>query len=94
MWSKSFILGTKKPAGVRFDLFLGQLGSVLAENVEVVVQINICQGNVVDGERSPASCPDLDVGTQRIAKEYCSAFSDRAAMMRLRLPTLQSILSL
>jgi hypothetical protein len=35
--SKCFILGTKEPDGVRFKLFLGQLGSVLVENIDVVV---------------------------------------------------------
>jgi hypothetical protein len=43
---------------------------------------------------APASGPDPDVGTRRIAKEYCSVFLDRAARMRSRLPTLQSILLL
>ena len=55
--------------------------------VEEEVQLLMVSG-------APASHPDPDVGTRRMAKEYCSAFLDRAARIRLRLPTLQSILSL
>ena len=68
---------------------------MLSENVDGVVQVNVCRGNVVDGERSSRQLSlDLEVGTQRMANEYCSAFSERAARIRLRSPTLQSILSL
>ncbi len=41
--------------------------------------------------RAPAILPEPEVGTQRMAIEYCSAFSARPAKIRLQLPTEQSI---
>ncbi len=47
------ILSTKEPAQIGVDLILGQLGGVLAQDVDVGSQVNICQADgVVDGERS------------------------------------------
>ncbi len=44
--------------------------------------------------RTPAILPVPEVGTQRMAKEYCLAFLARLAKMRLQLPTVQLICSL
>jgi hypothetical protein len=41
--------------------------------------------------RAPAILPVPEVGTRRMAKEYCLAFSARPTNMRLRLPTMQLI---
>ena len=41
--------------------------------------------------RAPAILPVPEVGTRRMAMEYCSAFSARPAKIRLWLPTEQLI---
>ncbi len=41
--------------------------------------------------RAQAILPVPEVGTQRMAMEYCSAFSARPAKIRLQLPTEQLI---
>ncbi len=59
---------------------------MLAQDVHVGSQVDVCQADGVDGERSSG-----EVGARRMAMEYCSAFLARPAKIRLQLPTEQPI---
>ncbi len=49
---KRLILSAKEPARIGAELILGQFGGVLAQDVDVGCQVDICQADGVDGERS------------------------------------------
>ncbi len=46
------ILSAKGTAQIGAELVLGQLGGVLAQDVDVGSQVDVCQADGVDGERS------------------------------------------
>ncbi len=48
------------------EQILGQFGGVLAQDVDVESQVDICQADGVDGERTPAILPVPELGTQRM----------------------------
>jgi hypothetical protein len=49
---KRLILSAKEPAQIGAELILGQFGGVLAQDVDVGSQVNICRADGVDGEWS------------------------------------------
>ena len=53
-------LSAKEPSRVGLELILGQLGGVLAQDVDIGSQVNMRQADGVDGERSSCHLASAD----------------------------------